>query len=68
MSLFESIAVISASFLAEISVSSPRKLFILLSIKYFLDQSIQKIFYLLLKKEALAVIQYRSIPAQRVRC
>ena len=44
----------SASFLAELSVSSPRNYLFLLSKKiFFLDQSIQKIFYLILKKEAL---------------
>ena len=43
----------SASFLAELSVSSPRKLFIFIILKKNLDQSIQKIFYLILKKEAL---------------
>ena len=44
----------SASFIAELSVSSPQKLFIFIIYKkYFLDQSIQQIFYLILKKEAL---------------
>ena len=45
----------SASFLAEISGSSPRKFifFFHYLIKYFLDQSIQKIFYFILKTEAL---------------
>ena len=44
----------SASFLAELSVCSPRKLFIFIILKkYFLDQNIQKLFYLILKKEAL---------------
>ena len=41
-------------FLAEISIRSPRKLFISLSmLKHFLDQSTQKIFNLFLKTEAL---------------
>ena len=48
--------VTSASFLAEISVSSPRKICILIIYKkYFLDQSIPKIFILILKKEAMFV-------------
>ena len=54
----EATCTISASLLAEISVSSPRKLFIFIIYKkYFLDQSIQQIFYLLLKKEALCTIE-----------
>ena len=45
----------SASFLAEISVRSPRKLFCLYHLKdYFLDKSIQNIFNLILKTEALS--------------
>ena len=53
---------ISASFLAELSVSSPRKLFIFIILKKNLDQSIQKIFYLILKKEALEMMStVRSI-------
>ena len=48
--------VTSASFLAESSVQSPRKLmYFYYLIKYFPDQSIQKTFYLILKKEALEV-------------
>ena len=44
----------SASFLAEISVRSPRKSFIFITYKkILLDQSIQKILYFILKKEAL---------------
>ena len=44
----------SASFTAEVSVSSPRKLFIFYYLEiYFLDQSSQKIFYLILKKKVL---------------
>ena len=50
----------SASFLAEISVGSPQKLFILIIKKtYFLDQSIQNTFYLVLKKEALPFTHIR---------
>ena len=45
----------SGSFLAEISVSSPQKLLFHYLKKYFLDQSIQKTFYLILKKEALSI-------------
>ena len=49
----------SASFLAELSVSSPRKLFIFFYLKKkFLDQSIQKRFYFILKKEALTTCRY----------
>ena len=45
---------ISASISAEISGRSPRKLFIFyFPKKYFLDQSIQKMFFSLLKTEAL---------------
>ena len=44
----------SASFLAEISVRSPQQIFVfIISKKSFLDQSIQKRFYLILKKVAL---------------
>ena len=44
----------SASCFAEISVMSPWKLFIFIILKkYFLDQSIKKIYYLILKTEAL---------------
>ena len=45
----------SASFLARISVSSPRKLLFSLSKKAFLYQSIQKMFYFILKPEALVL-------------
>ena len=51
-------AVASASFLAEISVRSPQKLFIFIILKkYILDQSTGKIFNLILEKYALAVAQ-----------
>ena len=43
----------SGSFLAELSVSSLRKIITFIILKKNLDQSIQKIFYLILKKEAL---------------
>ena len=44
--------------LAELSASSPRKLFIFIILKiYFLNQSIQKIFYFILKKDALPIMQ-----------
>ena len=44
----------SASFLDELSVGSPRKIIYFYYLKiYFLDQSIQKIFYFILEKEAL---------------
>ena len=43
----------SASFVAKISVSAPRKIFILTIYKKNLDQSIQKTVYLILKTEAL---------------
>ena len=41
--------------IAEASVWSPRKVCIQYLKKYVMDQSIQKIFYLILKKEALAM-------------
>ena len=48
----------SASFLAETSVPSPRKIFnFIIYKKYFLDQSIQKICDLSLKTEALVQAQ-----------
>ena len=54
-------AVTSASFLAEISVSSPRKIIIfIIWKKHFLDQNIRKIFYLILRKEALPVTQVQG--------
>ena len=57
----------SASFLAEASVGSPRKLFTLLTKnKKCLDQSIQNVFYSVLKTEALVwtatMIVYESNP------
>ena len=51
----EALLVSSASFLAEISVQSPRKLFIFIIVKKNLDQSIQKKNYFILKMEALLV-------------
>ena len=49
---------ISASFLAEISVRSTQELFIFIIYKeYLLDQCIQKIFHLILKKEALVCME-----------
>ena len=43
----------SATFLAEISVRSAQKLYIFIIYKHFLDQSVQKVFYLILETDAL---------------
>ena len=45
----------SPSFLAKTSVSSPRSLFSFSKKKSFQDQSVQKVFYLILKMEALVL-------------
>ena len=46
----------SASFLARLLVTSPRNYYIFYLIKYFPGQSIQKMFYLILKADALVLL------------
>ena len=66
---FENKITASASFLADISVRSPQKLFIVIIEKTsFLDQSIQKTCYLILKTEALHTASISVILCTRCFC